>query len=112
MAKSKFQKRTALGTVLAFAIASMASFVAAAPAQAVCTGAYFSTNTTAQATVKVPTSCTDGSQVRARKNWYYTDATNSPVGASYGPWIGSATQASIVYLPSGRFHKSNVIESR
>lgn len=112
MTRSKFHKRTALGTVLAFAVASMASFVAAAPAQATCTGAYYATNTAAKVTVKLPMNCSDGNQVRARKNWYYTDATNSPVGASYGLWIDTVGQQSIVFLPSGRFYKSNQIESR
>lgn len=105
------RKRAGFGTVAAVALAMMGSVVVAAPAQAVCSGAYLSVNTAAQASAKVSSNCTNGSTIRARKNWYYTDSSNSTVGASYGPWIGSTSLTSTTYLPSGRYHKSNLIES-
>ncbi len=108
---SKTTSRAIRSVVIASAPALGATMVAAVPAQAVCTGAYFSVNTAAQASVKVPGSCSNGSQVRARKDWYYTDSTNSTVGTSRGPWISSSNNASTVYLPSGRYFKVNLIES-
>lgn len=104
--------RAALAGVGACGFIFALGIAAAAPAQAVCTGAYFSVNTAAQASVKVPTDCTNSSQVRARKDWWYTDATNSQVGSSFGPWIGQAALTSTVFLPSGRFPKQNLIESK
>lgn len=69
-------------------------------------------NTAAQASAKVPSSCTNGSQIRAAKSYDNTDSTNSTVGTAVGPWIGSSTLTSTVYLPAGKFHKQNFIQSR
>ncbi|QAY58636.1 hypothetical protein ET475_00530 [Microbacterium protaetiae] len=111
MTSKAAKKSTVFGATAALAMTLLASFAVVTPAHAVCSGAYFSVNTSAQATVKVSSLCTGSSKVRARKDWYYTDSTNSSVGTSVGPWIGDPGLASIVYLPSGRFHKVNIIES-
>ena len=52
------RKRAILSILATGALALSASIAGAAPAQAVCSNAYLSVNTAAQATAKVPTSCT------------------------------------------------------
>ena len=104
-------KRAVRSGVVACVLARGASVLAAAPAQAVCTNPYLSVNTAAQGSAKVSGNCTGTSQIRVRKDWYYTDSTNSTVGTTRGPFINRASQASTVYLPSGRFHKVNLIET-
>jgi hypothetical protein len=107
--KSKTTKRRLGALLVACALSVPMGLAVAAPAQAACSGAYMSVNTSAQAAVKVGV-CTGGSTVRAHKDWTYTDAVNSPVGSSVGPWIGSSSLTSIANLPSGRFHKANYID--
>ncbi|MBN9141995.1 MAG: hypothetical protein J0H23_14360 [Micrococcales bacterium] len=103
--------RASLSAAVAVALAIPMTFVIAAPAQAVCTGPYLSTDSPALGQAKVTANCTGESKIRAVKDWYYTDNTNSPVGHTYAPWITLTSQASNAYLPSGRFHKVNYIQT-